>query len=557
MSPRSSDAVSTDPLRPADHADAEGDGSIAVPALGLVGWLRWGWRQLTSMRTALVLLLLLAIAAIPGSMFPQRSADPNGVVQWQKDNPDIFGVVDWFRLFDVYSSPWFSAIYILLFVSLIGCIIPRTKHHAKALRADPPRTPARLSRLADHRADEFEVPGDADEEAAHAISVAEQQLKSGGYRVQRYDGRGAYSVSGERGYARETGNLLFHVSLVGVLVSVGIGGAVSYNGQTVLVQDRTFVNQQMDYASLTQGPLVGETALVPYAMTLDSFDVTYTEKGQAGNFAANLTVRAPDGETSQQTVRVNHPLDLWGDRVFLLGNGYAPHLTVRDADDTVVFSGSVPFLPQDNSTMLSMGVLKITDGLPEQLGMLGFFYPTAAEMDTGALTSIFPDLKLPMVTLDVYAGDLGIDDGTPRNVYTLQTDNLRQLTGRAVETDSIKLEPGMTAKLPEGMGSITFDDMSPTGAADLSQSVPRYVSLQMHHDPTTWFVLAFAVLALAGLLLALFIPRRRVWVKAVPKDGRVTLEYAGLARGEDPQIATAVEAIADRHQTALATPKVD
>ena len=53
----------SDPLRPSDHAD--GVERIAQPRLGLVGWLRWGWRQLTSMRTALVLLLLLAIAAIP------------------------------------------------------------------------------------------------------------------------------------------------------------------------------------------------------------------------------------------------------------------------------------------------------------------------------------------------------------------------------------------------------------------------------------------------------------------------------------------------------------
>ena len=99
------------------------------------------------MRTALVLLLLLAIAAVPGSIVPQRSADPNGVTQYFADNPDLAPVLDNLQLFDVYTSAWFSAIYILLFVSLIGCVIPRTKHHWKALRARPPRTPARLERL--------------------------------------------------------------------------------------------------------------------------------------------------------------------------------------------------------------------------------------------------------------------------------------------------------------------------------------------------------------------------------------------------------------------------
>src|SRR6478752_8063503 len=138
----------TDPLRPDDHADGAGSDDIVQPKLGVIGWLRWGWRQLTSMRTALVLLLLLAIAAVPGSLVPQRSSDPNGVTQYFTDNPDLAPVLDKFQMFDVYTSAWFSAVYLLLFVSLIGCIIPRTKHHFDALRARPPRTPARLNRLA-------------------------------------------------------------------------------------------------------------------------------------------------------------------------------------------------------------------------------------------------------------------------------------------------------------------------------------------------------------------------------------------------------------------------
>src|SRR5690606_28659226 len=83
--------------------------------------------------------------------FPQRMADPNGVVEWRRNNPELFPILDALALFDVYLSPWFSAIYLLLFTSLIGCVIPRIKHHAKALRTRPPRTPARLSRLEDHR----------------------------------------------------------------------------------------------------------------------------------------------------------------------------------------------------------------------------------------------------------------------------------------------------------------------------------------------------------------------------------------------------------------------
>ena len=546
--------LAADPLRPADHIDGGGGEGITQPRLGIVGWMRWGWRQLTSMRVAIILLLLLAVAAIPGSIFPQRSADPNGVLQYKNDNPDLFPTLDAIKLFDVYSSPWFSAIYLLLFVSLIGCIIPRIKHHYKALRAQPPRTPARLGRLDDFRSVDREAE-DADAEAAQAIDVAQKQLKALGYRVSRYDRGSVRSVSAERGYLRETGNLVFHIALVGVLIAVGIGGGFKYTGQKVVVEGGSFVNTPVDYASLDRGRFVAEDALVPYAMRLDSFDITYEPPdapgaGQAGNFSANVSVQEGD-KKSKGHVRVNHPLTIGPDRVYLLGNGYAPTITVRNADDEVVFSGPVEFLPQDNATMTSLGVLKVPDGMPEQLGMMGFFYPTAVQLDTGAFASAYPDLANPLLTLDVYEGDLGIDDGTPRSVYVLDTDNLTKLNGRDTDVDSIQLAPGETADLPKGLGTVTFEDARASGA---DEAVTRYVSLQIHHDASGPWVLGFAALAFVGLALALFLPRRRMWVKATPGDGVITLEYAGLARGDDPTLAAAVDDLASGHERLMGRP---
>lgn len=551
----------SDPLRPSDHVDGD-DGAIVQPRLGFVGWLRWGWRQLTSMRTAIILLLVLAIAAIPGSIFPQRMADPNGVTQWEQNNPDLFPILDALDLFDVYLSPWFSAIYLLLFTSLVGCVIPRIKHHAKALRTKPPRTPARLSRLEDHR-EAVRTVDEADAEAAasDAIDVARKQLKALGYRVQRYDANGrsgrTYSVSAERGYWRETGNLLFHLALVGVLITVGVGGSFAYTGQRVVVEGQTFVNTLLDYESMNRGRFVSDDALSPYAMTLDSFDVTYQEygsaaSGQAGDFSANVSVRE-DGEIREGSVRVNHPLQIAGDKIYLLGNGYAPTITVRNADGDVVYSNSVPFLPQDNN-LTSLGVIKVTDGMPEQLGIAAFFYPTVAKLETGAYASAYGDLAAPLLTLDVYEGDLGIDDGTPRSVYVLDTEELTKLTGRTTDVESIELQPGETAELPGGRGTITFEDESPAAATDYSESVKRFVSLQIHHDESAVWVLVFALLALAGLMLALFVPRRRMWVKAVVDGREVRLEYAGLARGEDPTLAAAVDDLATGHARLLDAP---
>lgn len=549
-------------------AATQSDGPVS-PRLGVVGYLRFFWRQLTSMRTAILLLLLLAIAAIPGSLVPQRSSDPNGVSQYFTDNPDVAPILDNLKLFDVYSSPWFSAVYILLFVSLIGCIIPRTKHHFDAMRARPPRTPARLSRLADHREETY-----ADVDVDTALAEARTILRSSGYRVEEYDQRGVRSLSAERGYLRETGNLVFHASLVGVLLAVGIGGGLGYSGQRVVVEGQSFVNSVIDYDSINPGRFFDEDSLSPYAMSLDSFDVTYETQnrdayGQPIDFSANVTTSTPDGAQSEHEIKVNSPLRFEDTDVYLLGNGYAPTITVRDPDGKVVFTDSVPFLPQDNN-LTSVGVVKVPDGLAEQVGLVGFFYPTAQPLDDGAFTSTYPDLVLPVLSLNVFTGDLGIDDGVPRSVYTLNTDEMTQVAGRDSDIAAIQLKPGETAELPNGLGSIEFGNANPDATDnDYSGSVLRFASFDIHHDPSRLWVLVFAVLVVLGLLTSLFVPRRRVWVAVhpvereggpsddagdEPEDGAtrgVRVEYAGLARGEDPGLADAVDSLAYRHGTAL------
>ena len=85
--------------------------------LGLRGTLRFGWAQLTSMRTALVLLFGLALAAIPGSLVPQSKISPVRVADFMTEHPTIGAIYDKIGMFHVYTSPWFAAIYLLLFTS--------------------------------------------------------------------------------------------------------------------------------------------------------------------------------------------------------------------------------------------------------------------------------------------------------------------------------------------------------------------------------------------------------------------------------------------------------
>ena len=539
--------------RPSDHIDSkppvDPDAKIVNPNLGVVGWLRWFWRQLTSMRTALLLLLLLAIAAVPGSLVPQRSSDPNGVSQYFVDHKDTAPILDKFQMFDVYSSAWFSAIYLLLFISLIGCVLPRTKHHIEALRAQPPVTPVNLVRLPAYA--KLSITGKSAEEV---LEAAKSVLKAERYRVARYDraagGKGklkteaAITVSAERGYMRETGNLIFHFALVGVLIAVGFGGGFGFAGQRAIYEGQTFTNSLIAFDSFNPGRFFDSATLPPYTITLDKFTAVYEEQntnaiGQPVDYTADVTTQIKGQKPQKQTIKVNEPLRIDGTDVYLLGNGYAPTVTIRDPEGNVIFTDSVEFLPQDKN-LTSLGVIKLPDGLSEQLGLIGFLYPTVSTGHSGASFSMYPDLIDPQLAFDVYSGDLGLDDGVPRSVFALDTKSMTKLAGRNSPREAIELKPGETAELPNGLGTVTFD------------GVKRFVSLDIHRDPTQGWVLVFALTALAGLLISLFIPRRRMWVSVTENpDGSVTAECAGLARGDDPTLEGAVNSLKDKLERAL------
>jgi cytochrome c biogenesis protein len=491
---------------------------IVQPRLGLIGWLRFVWRQLTSMRTALMLLMLLAVAAIPGSVFPQNRIDPGKVDAYIEAHPGSAPLLQRLWAFDVYSSPWFSAIYLLLFISLVGCVLPRAKVHLKSIRAAPPKAPRRLDRMAAFTEVTTDLPADV------VLANAREALRKRHYRVAGSGG----DLSAEKGYLSETGNLTFHLALLGLLVSIAAGSFLAYSGQAVVVEGKSWSNTLPQYDSFTPGRAVNEEDLPPFSFSLNSMTVKFDDQstgnqfGAAREFEAHVTYRATPSEAAKNlTIRVNHPLDVDGSRVFLVGNGYAPVITVRDGQGNIAYRGATPFVATDGN-YTSNGVVKAADAQPDQIGLKGFLLPTAAiKESTGQPISIFPDARNPRFLFAAYTGDLGLDQGIAKSVYQLDVTNMKQLTQNGRPWSGI-LALGQSVDLPGGTGSVTFDGLK------------RYAALDIRHDPTKIYVLVFAVLALLGVTGSLFVRRRRVWVRATSQgEGRTVVQVAGLARSED------------------------
>jgi len=456
-------------------------------------FLRWCWRQLTSMRTALILLLLLGIAAIPGSLFPQRNQNPIQVKQYFIDNPTLAVWLDRLSLFNVYSSPWFSAIYLLLFISLIGCVLPRSISHLKAIGAVPTLTPKYLDRM-----EYFTEIKKVD------LDLAEAKLRKMRFRVRRDEN----SISAEKGYARESGNLLFHLSLVLILIAIGVGSLFGSKGDAILNVGDRFINTPTSYDILGFGKYQAEDSLPPFALTIKDFKAEYDPTTNAP-LDYTLTVLAANPVGSQEKteiIKVNKPLTYGSTKVYLQANGYSPIVIVRDKSGKVIFDGPTPFLPQD-ANLSSIGAIKIPDMNP-QIGFVSSFLPTADRDPIRGGFSSYPEVLDPRLLISVWKGDLGLNSGVPQSVYRIDTSKMERIGLKALV---------LNESYDFGEGSITFTGWN------------SWVNLQIVNDPGKGYALLGAILAISGLLISLFTRQRRIWIK----QGRKT-QVAGLAKNGIP-----------------------
>jgi cytochrome c biogenesis protein len=492
--------------------------SLAAPAaprgrgarLGVGGWLRWAWRQLTSMRTALILLFMLALASVPGSVLPQEGIDPAAVTQYYQSHPALAPILNRLSLFGVFAAPWFAAIYLLLFASLAGCVLPRTVRLIGSARQRPPRAPSNLTRLP------ATTSYSTDRSAASVLESTAGLLGRRRFRLRTGDGW----VSAEKGYLREVGNLLFHIALLALLFSVGLGGIFGYKANRLLVVGQGFANTPTALDVFRPGRLVSPGDLQPFSVNLLSFRAQYVTSGpeldQPLAYNAGLSYQTqPGAPVRHYMLRVNHPLVVDGVSVYLIGHGYAPVVRVTDGTGTVRWDGPVPFIPVDQSTMTSEGVIKVPDAKPAQLGFAGVFLPSAVDV-SGTLESAFPSALNPRVSLVGFSGNLGMNSGQAQSVYQLDTRDLHQL-----RMATRPLAAGQSMKLPNGLGTVTY------------LGYQQWISLAITYDPGQLPALISGFTALAGLILSFLVRRRRVFVRAVAAaDGSTEVSVGGLARSD-------------------------
>lgn len=495
----------------------------------VTAFFRNAWRNLTAMRTALILLFLLAVAAVPGALLPQRSLNEGNVNEYIAANGWLGETYDKLQLFDVFSSWWFTAVYVLLFISLIGCLTPRSFDLVKQLRTPPPLTPRNLARLPHHAAYRTTA---TPEQAADEV---QKRLK--GWRVRRNNGDGRVAdtieLSSERGYTREVGNIVFHFALLFLLIAFAAGKFVYAEGMRVIIANEespAFCNTTPSaYDAFRAGLLVDGTDLAPFCIKVEDFTADYLSNGQAEMFTSNVRYSEEVTTTDPDTwdkfkMQVNHPLRIGGTRVYLQGHGYAPRFTVTFPNGETR-TDTQQWQPTDLQTFLSSGIMRfdppagmypdLADRRDHQIAVQGLFAPTAA-FDGKILSSRFPRMDDPAVAIDVYQGDAGLDTGRPQSIFSLDQDLIEE--GMLERQARVNLMPGESTTLPDGT-VVRFD------GAD------EFINIQVSEDPTQIWVGVFAAVMMGGLVLSLMVRRRRIWARVFIDDDKVTrVELGGLAK---------------------------
>jgi cytochrome c biogenesis protein len=453
------------------------------------------WRTLRSMRTALILLLVVGVASIFGSLVPQAPNTPGAVADLFLERPLLARLYQALGLFDVYGSWWFTLTYVLLLISLASCLIPRTRAAVRGLGRRP--TVARELESLKHFED-LTVSGTPET----ALERSHRVLRRRRFRVAR-DGE---ALAAEKGASRESGSLLFHWSLFVILVGAVYGKGFGFTGQATVVEGETWTESHVGYdLPPNEGRFFSEGMHTGFQVRVEDFDATFHPSGVPRDFVSRVELIDGDGTSlGVREIRVNEPLEHQGVKLYQLGYGWAPVIEVR-RDGRLLAGGPILFITDDPGDLSRpwRGVIKLPS-LEPQLGLELTLLPDPVAATAGAPML---EARNPFTLFQAWRGDLRLT--AAQSVFRLDKRGLEPW-----ESGGVGL--GQTVELPAGL-EITFRELR------------EYTQFLVKRDPGLGVMLGGAVLILMGILPALYSSRRKVWVRAEPSPAGTRLHVGGFA----------------------------
>lgn len=443
------------------------------------------WHFFTSVRLALVLILLITAAVLAGTLLDQASpsviSDPALYAQWLARAETRYGVFptkvfDFFDLFNVFHTMWFRLLIGLLTVNIIVCSLNRWKGIWRT--AFPPRI--RMTDAFFQHA-RFNARYVMDEPAEAAAATVKKGLKRARYRISTQAEAGSVAMYADRNRFSRFGTFISHLSLVLLLAGTVVGGIWGLSDPEFIVPE-----------GMTRDVGLG-TGL---SVRLEHFTDEYWIEGPPKDFRSDLVIFKDGQEVKRGTARVNSPLRYGGIRFFQSFFGQTAVMTVKAKDGTSLYDGPVPLAWQTREGDRPVG--SFTLGSEDlEVWVIG---PRSGEDD-------------PLVP----AGEMRVE------VYENSSGALRTAVNLSQGTE-------------QDVGGLDYTFVRET----------RFTGLSVSKDPGLNIIWVASALMIIGMVMLFYMPHRRLWAscKEMP-DGKTEVRLA-MTGQRDSQMKAEFERVRRR-----------
>ncbi|MES2071334.1 MAG: cytochrome c biogenesis protein ResB [Pseudomonadota bacterium] len=300
-------------------------------------WLATAVELLSSMRFAISLLSLIAIASVIGTVLKQNEPMPNYINQFGPFWFDVFGKLN---LYAVYSAWWFLLIMTFLVISTSLCLIRNTPKMLKDMRSWRDHVREQSLRNFHHKAEWYSgVSRDA------LLKQVTEHIARVGYKFKVVEKQNATLIAAKRGAANKWGYIFAHSAIV--IICIGglldsdmpirfqqwFMGKVPFDGSGVIAQIPEKHRLSLSNPTFRGNTLIPEgtasnTAIIPqqtgvliqdlpFTIQLNRFIIEYYSTGMPKLFASEVVVRDHEtGKTFPATIKVNEPLIYKGVAVY-------------------------------------------------------------------------------------------------------------------------------------------------------------------------------------------------------------------------------------------------
>jgi cytochrome c biogenesis protein len=448
---------------------------------------RWLWRFFSSVKLALILILVIVGLSLVGAFVnqvpPQMKTSAETYSAWV-NQVGAEQVGPWSQLlyvlqvFDIFHSVYFIAAGVLLMLNILICSLNRWGNIKLSLNGGAVKRP-----------EDFFVSGKDDTHTelvsqnvteTQAAELSEKVLKQKHYRVRTHTEGGNVYLAADRNRWFKLGTYISHLSLILFVIAFMFGSLMGWHVYSFTV------SQGSDPAN---NPIGHDTNLT---LRLDNFQAAYYDNGSPKDYSSDVTLFENGQQVKQATIKVNHPLTYNGITIYQSTFGSALRLKVNEAT------------PATDTTPAVIGDLIFDQSIT--LASMGMGGSTGSGYDIG-------EFELPAQNLVVYVitSTTADDPMVPADTVGIEMMDMTTGADKGFELIS-KTSPGIINNL-----QFTYVGNS------------TYSGFEVSKDPTVTLIWISSALFIIGICMVLYFPYRQTWILAQKTENGTRVSVRTLA----------------------------